>query len=61
VNQDNSGGSSGGMTPVFLPYNQLGAYKALNLNLNINIVTITQIAIGNQIQQVALALISQKN
>jgi hypothetical protein len=60
VNQENGGGGWGGQ-PVFLPASQLGAYKALNLNLNINVVTITQIAIGNQIQQVALALISQKN
>jgi hypothetical protein len=61
VGQSN-GGSSGGLgTPMFLPANQLSAYKALNLHLNINVIALTQVAIGNNIQQVALVTVGQSN
>jgi len=62
VAQSNSGGGSTGLgTPMFLPASQLGAYKALNLHLNINVIALTQVAIGNNIQQVALVTVGQGN
>jgi hypothetical protein len=61
VGQSNGGSSSGLGTPMFLPASQLGAYKALNLHLNINVIALTQVAIGNNIEQVALVTVGQGN
>jgi hypothetical protein len=64
VGQGGDGGGGGGYsplgTPMFLPADKLGAYKALNLHLNINVVAITQVAVGNGNQQMALVTVGQK-
>jgi hypothetical protein len=53
----------GGGAPktMFLPYGQLGPMQSLNMNLNFNVVAVTQVALGNGIQQVAIVNVDQKN